>query len=665
MRHLLGSVALIAGLLFAPVSNAWEANYPSGPVRPSSQPSTNEPNIKIRNPPSPSDADRKALFGVKPHSQEPLLEAHDLTFANLFSRRTVAYPTPDGVDLGHGWDFLLNEKKFISCVQFSTIHDDKYQTVDLILQQTVDEETLDISLNTSFDVSAKATIEVVKASGEAKFSLNASHHMSTSDTTFIAHESATNGVRYAGPLHDGLLLRPDMADLASTDPELFRDRCGDGFVASIGTGADLYVMLHAHDLTTEDKIDLETSAKASAGMGDVFSGSASGSFSTKIDDLIKKHSLDVDFVQQGGIFTTVPTNLDEVKKKVQTFMGEEKEGPRALFITLVPYSDLPNWPGLYLLDTSDMRQRAIRYFQRLQSILYEIRNMRENYFREDGIKGDKYLFDYAHQLRQENLGQTSDDVITEMSHVDDLLKILDGPDCKARPVSAKKPKLADLQNLGNHQEKCEKQVSSEVKNQLQNFNDFRFWIQLPLPLDGVSETDLEYITDVQNTPPHTLAMRQEKFEQSLYRYWVERTDQIRCRLFFECLTQQEQKDEYDYIKGQVPSNPPAPGTFNISVTTELGCAGEKNFDGTTAPNGCRSPYDVNRFTCDQRDYEYDARQLCEVKHDSIPSFDISVQCKRREPVRVRRSEVYLLQCRPCISQWTLGEECAEIFQLHG
>ena len=130
---------------------------------------------------------------------------------------------------------------------------------------------MDISLNTSFSASAKGTIEVVQAQGEAKFSLNASHHMSSSDTSFIAHESATNGVVYTGPTGDGLLLRSDMAQLAKTDPPSFRAKCGDGFVASIGLGADLYVMLHAHDLTTEDKVDLETSASASAGVADIFS----------------------------------------------------------------------------------------------------------------------------------------------------------------------------------------------------------------------------------------------------------------------------------------------------------------------------------------------------------------------------------------------------------
>jgi hypothetical protein len=618
--------ALIASIISVSTAQAWEANYPSGPVR-QQAPQTN---IKIHIPKSSPEmnvdhrlSDLKVLKRdesfVRPVDKLSFVSKlqSDPLFATAFSRRTVAYPIPDGVDLGHGWDFLSNQKEFISCVQFTKISDDKYQTVDSRIQQTIDEETLDISLNTSFSASASGTIEVVKASGEASFSLNASHHMSSSDTSFIAHESATNGVVYAGPTANGLLLRPDMAQLAASDAPSFRAKCGDGFVASIGLGADLYVMLHAHDLTTEDKVDLETSAKASAGVADIFSAGASGSFSAKIDDLITKKELDIEFVQQGGIFTTVPTNLAEAKTKVQTFMGEEKQGPRSLFVTLVPYSDLPNWPGVYMLDTSDMRQRAIRYLQRLETILYEIRNMRENYFREDGVKGDKYLFDYAHQLRTEDLGATSENVRADMDVVNDLLKILDGPICTHSPISAEhrngkaeSDRSQALKRLASTQSDCEEKVKV-VLAQMENFDDFRFWITLPLPLDGVSEKDRQIITDI--TGGTTLSARQKAFEQNLYRYWIERTDQIRCRLFFECLTKAEQSTQYQKIVSNVEQ--PHPPFTGVTISLAQACSGERDYDPSGgAPNGCRHG---RRFSCDQTNYEADAHQVCEVEQDSF------------------------------------------------
>ena len=125
MRYLACPLALIALFILVDAGEAWEANYPSGPVRQTTKQNPKQENIKLRTPPSAQQGDLQTLTGNK-----SLLTASDPTFAGVFNRRTVAYPTPDGVDLGHGWDFLLNQKKFISCVQFKKIEDNKYQTVD-------------------------------------------------------------------------------------------------------------------------------------------------------------------------------------------------------------------------------------------------------------------------------------------------------------------------------------------------------------------------------------------------------------------------------------------------------------------------------------------------------------------------------------------------------
>ena len=181
MRLLKSAITLIVFLSCLSHSQAWEANYPSGPVHKSKENVKEHANIKVRIPPGPKDDSTAHLDALRVlTSNKNLSSPNDPMFAGLFTRRTVAYPTPDGVDLGHGWDFLANQKKFSNCVRFERIPDNKYQTVDSRIQQTIDEETLDISLNTSFSASASGTIEVVKASGEAKFSLNASHHMSSS-----------------------------------------------------------------------------------------------------------------------------------------------------------------------------------------------------------------------------------------------------------------------------------------------------------------------------------------------------------------------------------------------------------------------------------------------------------------------------------------------------
>ena len=74
MQRLAMSIVLFVVLLSSfSGADAWEANYPSGPVRPSTQAPYNQPAIKLRNPPSPSEADRKNLFGTKVGTTEAAL----------------------------------------------------------------------------------------------------------------------------------------------------------------------------------------------------------------------------------------------------------------------------------------------------------------------------------------------------------------------------------------------------------------------------------------------------------------------------------------------------------------------------------------------------------------------------------------------------------------
>src|SRR5262249_16282347 len=70
--------------------------------------------------------------------------------SGAFDVRTIAYPAKEGANLGLGWDFVTNKKKQASCVIFQEISDTKYQNAQVGLQQSIDEETLNESLNAEF-----------------------------------------------------------------------------------------------------------------------------------------------------------------------------------------------------------------------------------------------------------------------------------------------------------------------------------------------------------------------------------------------------------------------------------------------------------------------------------------------------------------------------------
>jgi len=79
---------------------------------------------------------------------------------------------------------------------------------------------------------------------------------------------------------------------------------------------------------------------------------------------------------------------------------------------------------------------------------------------------------------------------------------------------------------------------------LHNFNDFYYAIGLPIPINAISGDSIRQIesSSAGDVVAETL------FAQAVYRHWVERTDQIRCRLFRECLASSEKRDLYDKLR---------------------------------------------------------------------------------------------------------------------
>jgi hypothetical protein len=129
---------------------------------------------------------------------------------------------------------------------------------------------------------------------------------------------------------------------------------------------------------------------------------------------------------------------------------------------------------------------------------------------------------------------------------------------------------------------------------------------MPLPLDAMSGADINFIENTSNP----LSDRQTTFAQDLFRHWVERPDQIRCRLFFECLSAQDRNDIYNEILTSLST---APNIASVVTQTELYvCIGEFDYNEDTAPNGCAAG--KIRFDCDHADDEADAKQLCEIKN---------------------------------------------------
>jgi hypothetical protein len=544
-------------------SIAWQNNYPNSPVSPWS-----DPLLKLQ---VPAGA---AVSGWSlPTTTSP------------FRPRIVSYPETDGLGLATGWDFLVNEKKFASCVTFVPISDDKYQNAEIRLTEILDSETLDYSVNAQFSGSIGGSIEGIEAKAQATTTIDASHHMASSDRLFVVSASITSGVIYTagseqvpkkGPI--SVQLTPAMADLAATKTDKFYETCGHGFVSSIGFGADLYIMMHFHDLTTQDRIDLDFDSKASAGLEDVFSAAASSKVRAKIDDLIVKNRLDISFVQHGGKIAIIPTDLNEAMQKVRGLAAEQATGPRPMYITVTPYTDLFNWPGSYSLDNSDLRQRSIRYYKRLSSLYFEILNIRNDYFHDrydptakpanEIAPGDKYYYSYHHNLRIEDFRSTADLVKDQMDKVAALILLLDKPECNPKAISAIPASEGSAGELklaaAQHRFKVDRFVADLTKNRPNDkgcleavkdalnsigpFDDYRFMLTLPVPRNVFAGNSISEIEDT----ARNVDDRRFILGQYVFRHWIERPNQIRCRIYFECLSKAD-LDGYSKKIAAIPS----------------------------------------------------------------------------------------------------------------
>src|SRR5271166_6908422 len=100
--------ALFLLVLSGSKANAWEANYPSGPVR---HGPTHEITRTIIHWPRTPHANDKEYVGEPPELN------------NLFRLRTISYPAIDGADLGLGWDYLQNRKAASVCIDFDPVDD--------------------------------------------------------------------------------------------------------------------------------------------------------------------------------------------------------------------------------------------------------------------------------------------------------------------------------------------------------------------------------------------------------------------------------------------------------------------------------------------------------------------------------------------------------------
>jgi hypothetical protein len=416
----------------------------------------------------------------------------------------------------------------------------------------------------------------IKSSAKGSFGLTGDYHYGSNDEVYVAQASVVNGADYVVPPKDGSIqLTPEAAKLRKANSEAFRQLCGDGFVASIVSGADLYRLFHFHDVTETDKVSISASFSGSSGIGDLFKASSHSKISTTIQNFYDKNQLDLQFVQKGGHIGLLPVDLATAKTKVQGLPKEALDGPRPIFIVVVPYTDLPGVVAGKIFSELDIKQKANRYLERLGSVYSEITRIEGDYFRDRFVlapdnggapkpSADQYLYWYAHQIRVEDLSAIHDDVLSEIKMMTTVVRDLDDPRCgdSNYATSEQCEALTPSKNIVGIA--CELLPASEPTcqklidriNSAHHFDDYVFWIRLPLPVNSMP-ADVFYRLGRAGLDDQRL------YAHYLFRHWIQRFDELRCGMFFDCLTDAERAG---YLKAILSSFSPGPPAILVNST---------------------------------------------------------------------------------------------------
>ena len=473
----------------------------------------------------------------------------------------VEYPQATGAVIGDGWDAVTNRRLYSQCIDYGAVQTDEFQQATLDYKQAVDDETLLAALNINASVEASGGFDGITANAGAKLNTDVTSKVSSKDVVVVAHASIVNGSSFitaqrhppdpagggsqsspiAVTLSGVTLSKAAEVLLASNDSGSdFRSLCGDGFVASIATGADLYIVYNFTNLKNNQMTMISNSFEAGGGVTGIFS--AKGSFGSKdtIEKDVSDDTLGIYFVQNGGEIESLPTELAAVNTKVMNLPKEAWNHGRPLYMVVVPYSDLSNWHHMPTpAPTAWLRAALARYLTRLSWASSQLQSITDDYLvhRNDMINSD-YIHDNTDHLRSIDYVALGESLASEMSATEERLRDFDinctvKADSKLLPeCQAYLKKIIPDPNASNY----------EIEK-FDFLNDYRFLVQLPIPRNAISDDEQAHLVDLKGD----LDDRKYLLNISLYRHWVKKLDDQRCVLFDECLTKDQRVKLFSYI----------------------------------------------------------------------------------------------------------------------
>ncbi len=337
------------------------------------------------------------VLGCAPTEAPPSPELAEPTVAEDPASADGATPTlltheegvpPGGVELGWGWDSRRGEVVPGRCVEFAPIRSTG-QVATLNLKEVSDQsEVMD-----SLGVSASVSVRTMFASGSAQASFARDSKVSSTSTNLVLRATVDNGVFFAGPRAAPALHRPAFgepptreevggggsslgdhalslkpwAERLLDNPNEFRKSCGDSYVSSISSGAQLIALIQFSSNSSEDKRQIK--AAVSAEFGPV---ALSSSLEQSSSQKLSSTNLEMSFLQVGGGAGILPTDRETLLQKVRELAIEAARDPKFHSMWVTPYESLPGWRGGLLKRDRDEDEIIADYYWFLTSLYRDV-----------------------------------------------------------------------------------------------------------------------------------------------------------------------------------------------------------------------------------------------------------------------------------------------------
>lgn len=234
------------------------------------------------------------------------------------------------------------------------------------------------------DVSASAQVHAFLGNADTKTSFVTSHHFTQNTANISIYEtveqreylvpspvSATDVDPASDPDEvEGIRLKRHYrqllakSNLSQADIDNFKRACGDGYIASIISGAELTGALTIQDVGSEDNATSNVSLDVSGLVGEV-----KGAVDKTISTTTKDHHFSLNYIESGGSGGSAPVDEQTLLKAVGDLPQQASKSPNPFRVVVRDYRDLQDFPPNVLFETPTPLDKVLNAYWRLDAVI--------------------------------------------------------------------------------------------------------------------------------------------------------------------------------------------------------------------------------------------------------------------------------------------------------